>query len=77
MNNREKILVNSPACFEVDMTLYIDPVDKVLNIRPSPKDIYRDLVGYIKDFMKILEKMNFQLIRTEEFEFVSRNVFKV
>ena len=51
-------------------------MNQILNVKPSGKDIFRDIMAFIKDFVRNLEKMNFKLIRTNSFNFIMRNVFK-
>lgn len=47
-----------------------------MGIRPSPADIYSSCISQIKQFIKEMDKMGFKIIRTDDFKFVTRNVFK-
>lgn len=68
--------MNSPTSFDIDYTLYYDPTEKMLGIRPSPQDLYNDCIGQIKIFVKEMDKLGFKMVRTNDFKFILKSVFK-
>lgn len=73
---RLKILNDSFVSMDIDYTLYFDNEDNILGIRPTPKDIFSQCTAQIKEFMRVIDKMGFRMIRTDDFKFIIKNVFK-
>lgn len=61
---------------DVDYTLYYDSEDNVLGIKPTPRDIFSQCVTQIGEFMKAVDRMGFRMLRTDDFKFIIKNVFK-
>lgn len=74
--DRQKILSDSAISMDIDYTLFFNPETRALQIRPSPQDIFSSCMAQIKIFIKEMDRIGFRVIRTEEFGFVSKNVFK-
>lgn len=76
MVDRLKILSDSAIAMDIDYTLYYDPVGRGLGIRPMPGDIYGECMGQVRAFVREIDRIGFRIVRTEEFRFITKNVFK-
>lgn len=61
---------------DIDYSLYYDNEDNTIGIKPTPRDIFSQCVVQIGEFMKSVDKMGFRMLRTDDFKFIIKNVFK-
>jgi hypothetical protein len=55
--------------------MYVDE-GKVLKIKPTILEIYQNCLEDIKLFVKNIDKIGFHMLRTNDFKFIMKSIFK-